>query len=1108
MALSPSADASPLDGAVPEFVRARSVGSDELNEELQRFTSRELEQAAEEFKKQVTVNPARTVETSKTNRTLLVNSVVDDPGDAQGGKGKKKKGAFAGVFVPTCENMWGVLIFLRFYYIVGQAGVLQALLAVLLSFSCAFCTTSSMSATVSSGGVVSRGGPYYMISRALGPSVGASVGIMYWLAITMLCVLETLGAVEGMLMISDDLEFPACKQVYGSVLMIGLAMFVYGGINLVTKLGIFFVFVVFATLFMFYFGLVTAPNTPQGPEYLPTNDYVTGLSFETLKANWNSHYTDGASFGYVLSVFFPCFTGILSGANRADILRDPPKNLRQGTFGAIIFSLVMYSSYMILWGMVAKYPYLQGEHWPPGHDGGRRLAGAVSGSYVIEEVVWNPFPEAAKVGIIISSLSQALQCLVVAPRLLNGIAKDDILNILKPFAPMTSGEPKRALGGTYIIAALLVLIGNLDIVAPLLSMCFLVAYAFMNFSCFALTWLKSPAWRPKGIQRRRWRLWYLGTSFGGFVICLSIMFTIDVWWALVALILACCLYVFINWKLEAKGWGSAMDGIRYQLALTSLIQLEDSQKHHVNWRPQILILYKVKLTEELKGNKHHEILRFYSQLRKGNGFCVVACVLEAPNNDEHVTRKAQIEKDVIQSIMKEESIQGFAEVVVAPSWVEGTNYIIQLTGIGGLVPNTVLLDWPRNWHEHQHRAVDFVKVLRIALTQQKAVLAVRGLQDMPTEACFGTIDIWWMIHDGGFLILLSWLLVQHRTWRQCKLRVFTLAEGVSEEQAKSAAEYLTKTLRQRRLFNVNVEVILADDDMIEPYTYDWTLRVEQRHKFLEQLHNKRGPGPSSDAIPLAIDDLFEKGDLEREASKGRLTKDTKSDEDDETEDAPGAVHVTDVRTQSHKESAHSLDRKGPRRPSRLAPSFAGKPDLAAISETAPQLQGGGVLSSPGVAPPARGGGGQSTSPPTSPNQRPISAVMFDPSGLQQEEPMEELNLPEAEASPNIVSLDDYVAADKNEKKPDSEPTAAPQRKKERMSTFIHEGNLEAFQRLNALILSRSKRAQLVVMNLPDLWGTEPEEVLKYMTYCETLTKDLDRVMFVHSSGHEIFDLNH
>jgi len=972
-----------------------------------------------------------------------------------------------------------------------------------------------MSATVSSGGVVSQGGPYYMISRALGPCVGVSVGVMYWLAITMLSVLEVLGAVEGILMISSDVEFPGCKQAYGSALMACLVLFVYGGINCVTRLGLFFVLVVFSTLFMFYFGLLTTPNTPQAPDIIKSNPFITGISFETFQGNLYSHYSDGANFGYVLSVFFPCFTGILSGANRADILRDPPKNLRQGTFGAIIFSLVMYSSYMILWGMVANYEYLQGKHWPDGHEHsgyGRRLAGGGVGTYVVDEIVWNPFPHAAKVGIIISSLSQALQCLVVAPRLLNAIAKDKILQFFNPFAPLSrSGEPARALFGTYVIAGLLVLIGSLDIVAPLLSMCFLVAYAFMNFSCFALTWLKSPAWRPKGIQRKRWRLWYLGTSFSGFLICLTIMFTIDHWWALASGFLACSLYAFVNWKHEARGWGSAMDGIRFQLALNSLISLEESQSHSVNWRPQVLILYRIDLIEELKGIKHHEILRFYAQLRKGNGFCVVACVLEGAC-DEGAMHKARIEKDIIKNIMKQENIQGFAEVVVAPSWVEGANYIIQLTGIGGLVPNTVLLDWPTNWRTHKRKAVDFTNVLRIALAEEKAVLAVRGMQDMPTEVVHGTIDIWWMIHDGGFLILLSWLLVQHRTWRKCHLRIFTLAEGVNEAQAKSAAEMLGQTLRKRRLFDVDVEVILADDEMIEPYTYDWTLRVEERHKFLSQLHP--ATGEATEAIPLEIDDLFQ-----MEADNRDKKKDAEKDESP----THGIVSVTDVRTTGSMCSGHVLSQsgaRGPRRPSKDRPSFGQR--SSPIPEASVESGGGDNGNSATLLEPeaAKTAEVEAAAFPQSPTQGPILQAMAGSHGFFTRTVTPEALPPSSPRAPKepspksqsnkVVSLDDLVtspvAGAKADGDPDPEiPSTGNYMRK--MASYVHNGNVEAFHRLNQIIHTRSKRAQLVVMNLPDLWGTAEDEVMKFMSYCDTLTKGLDRVLFVHSSGHEIFDLD-
>ncbi|CAE7634116.1 Slc12a5, partial [Symbiodinium pilosum] len=262
---------------------------------------------------------------------------------------------------------------------------------------------------------------------------------------------------------------------------------------------------------------------------------------------------------------------------------------------------------------------------------------------------------------------------------------------------------------------------------------------------------------------------------------------------------------------------------------------------------------------------------FYSHLKKGNGFAIVACVLESATRDEHALHKAGIEKDVIKSIMKEESIQGFAECVVAPSWSEGVNYIIQLSGIGGLSPNTVLVDWPMKWKSNLKKAMEFVNVLSVALAAEKSVLAVKGLEEMPLSAVVGTIDVWWMIHDGGFMILLSWLLLQHRLWRQCHIRIFTITEGVSEERAKNAAELLTRTLRQRRLFEVDVEVVIVDDEMIQPYTYDWTLRVDQRHKFVEQLHGSKAAKDGIDAIPLEIDDLFKMEEAE-EQGRGKSKK--------------------------------------------------------------------------------------------------------------------------------------------------------------------------------------------------------------------------------------------
>jgi len=1023
-------------------------------EDLERMKSEEFEEKAQAFK-MTALATETSLQTGGDGRNLLVNDILAGDQKATDKKGHvKKKGVFLGVFIPTCENMWGVLIFLRFHTIVGNAGLFQALCVVLLSFACAFCTTSSMSATVSSGGLVSKGGPYYMISRALGPCVGASVGVMYWLAITMLAVLEVLGAVEGIMMAAgSDAEFAGYNQAYGSVLMAVLAIFVFLGMNFVSKLGFFFFGIVLATLFMYYYGILTAPSTDMTGEY---SGWITGVSSTTLGENWGPHYAEGNNFGVMLSIFFPCFTGILSGANRMDVLKNPQKNLKHGTFGAIIFSLVMYSSFMILWASVANYQYLRGDeyHADDDHHHRRLAGGGGTSNRVVEEISWNPFKHAAALGIIISSLSQALQCLVVSPKLLQAIAKDEILAVLKPLAPLShKGEPARALAASYLVAAALVLIGSLDIVAPLLSMCFLVAYAFMNFSCLTLTLLKSTAWRPTGIHHKRYRLWYIGTSGLGFIICIVIMFTINPFWAIAALILALCLYMYINFKVEEKGWGSAVDGLRYQLALSAMIGLEKGMSHHVNWRPQVLVLYRIKVTEELKGIHHHEILRFYSMLRKGKGFCVVACVLEAAHS-ERALHKAAIEKDIIQTIMRQNSISGFAEVVVAPTWVEGTNYVIQLSGIGGLVPNTVLLEWPRTHKDKNAR--EFCSVLSTALAANKAVLAVKGVRDFPTETVFGTIDIWWMIHDGGFMILLSWLMSHHRIWSKCHMRVFTISEDVTHENAQIAATRLTETLRQRRLFDVDVEVVILETGMAEPFAREDSLRK----------------GPSSgkmspksmdvERIPQKAKDLFEEA-LSAPSSK-RISKPGAGHHGDGEEEPTGDVRVSDTRGTLVK------PRKGSRAPTATQ-------DDAVINQLGQSAgkQHNEEASSVAIT------GAQDKSDVAGRNW--TSAA----------QPDEHVDGP-AEQGLDSHRLSVRNAFVRDDAEADGDDGAS------------IDGTLASFEMLNELISTRSKRAQLVVMNLPESRGTADDAARHYMHSCDVLTKGLDRVLFVHSTGHEIFDI--
>jgi len=455
---------------------------------------------------------------------------------------------------------------------------------------------------------------------------------------------------------------------------------------------------------------------------------------------------------------------------------------------------------------------------------------------------------------------------------------------------------------------------------------------------------------------------------------------------------------------------------------------------------------------------------------------------------------------VVRDVMQQEGIVGFADTVAAPTWIEGATYLIQLAGVGGLKPNTVLVDWPEQWWNNPKKAVEFVRILSVSLSSDKAVLAVKGLNFFPCEPVIGTIDIWWMVHDGGFLILLSWFLVQHRNWRRCHLRVFTICENISAESARYVEETLGGILRSQRIFDISVEVILADDEMAQmaaPYTRDRTARADNRNTYLSKLsQDHRGTRTFEDTIPLTVDALLPSVP-EREGVGKHVRFDSTSSRTS-TPPPPWASRESFRKYMTHQKN-----------------SVQSYSDTTGVTDTGVGVDMG-VPITPGdqslvrsehfqeqICPtsftPATVESASEIPPPATPSPRNL------PPELGEESAMTPPRAPEAARDGQTGSNGGSVFECYS---------PLPPRQASMMRTASASANVaehlertESFNKLNSIIHSRSRRAQLVVMNLPNFWGADFDNSVRFVGYCETLTRGLERVLFVHSSGHEIFRMN-
>lgn len=1080
------------------------------------------------------------------NTLANYNATIPAPTDPDAKPQKSARlGTLLGVYLPCLQNILGVILFIRMTWLVGTAGVIECFCIVAMCCMSTFITSISMSA-IATNGVVPAGGSYYMISRALGPEFGGAVGILFFLGTSVAAAMYIVGAIEILvtyivpqMSIFDVKNDPDMMfhnfRIYGTVLLIILAIIVYCGVQFVSKFAAVSLACVLLSVIAIYVGIFVniegkddfylcvlgdrllddelvgnctkIPDTPlwnlycangttwetanettcdpyfykhdltqvqaipglasgifmqnlynyyreQGDVIAVNHSEIVNENQASVKSTYNQVLADiTTTFTILIGIYFPSVTGIMAGSNRSGDLADAQKSIPIGTLAATLTTSFIYVSAVFLYGGTANGLMMRD-----------KFGVSTGGKLAVAELAW-PNKWVILIGAFLSTVGAGLQSLTGAPRLLQAIAKDNVIPFLNFFSVTSKkNEPVRALLFCAFICELGILAGAVDYLTPIVSMFFLMCYGFVNLACALQTLLRTPNWRPR-FKYYHWSLSLLGVG-----LIVTIMFMTSWYYALIAMGIAGCIYKYIEYRGAEKEWGDGIRGLALSAARYSLLRLEEGPPHTKNWRPQVCVL--CKLSDDLLP-KYKKLVTFASQLKAGKGLTLVCSVLEGDFCKEY--GKAQVAKLSLKKLMEEEKVKGFADVLVACNVVDGINHLIQTAGLGGLKHNTVIIGWPYGWRQtpDERSWKVFLETVRNVSAAKNALLVPKGINFFPdsNEKVTGNIDVWWIVHDGGLLMLLPFLLKQHKTWKNCKMRIFTVAQ--MEDNSIQMKKDLKTFLYHLRI-EAEVEVVEMMDSDISAYTYERTLMMEQRSQMLKELRvNKK---EALNMVQNIVDHHTTVEDGVRPAGKVRFM-DTNGVEKVESivmkegEHQKDDTELEEITTKlDDRESNETIGKRISESLTNVEAYVEDKSELAQPVETTSLSSAGGVSSS-SVS-------GTAHSNSCSPAKHNLSGANSPAK--------QHLEIPDG-------SIHKSESGSSFEKLINIRPDEANVR---RMHTAV---------KLNEVIVTKSHDAQLVIINLPG-----PPRVTRgeenYMEFLEVLTEGLEKVLMVRGGGREVITI--
>lgn len=698
-------------------------------------------------------------------------------------KPKSKFGTLP-VFFTAISTILGAVMFLRFGYAVGSVGFLGTLAIVFIGHLVTVPTSMSI-AEIATNQKVEGGGEYYIISRSFGINIGAAIGVTLYLsqaisvAFYVIAFAEAFDPVLAWLADAHGIYITDKRMIsVPAILLLSILMLTKGAdLGMKALYGV--VFTLFVSLVMFFMG---------------STDYqMQGESFDML-----AHVTTNDDFFMVFAIIFPAFTGMTAGVGLSGDLKDPKKAIPLGTVSATLIGMVIYLFIAYKLATNASPEDL------------------VSDSLVMSKIaLWGPI---IPIGLAAATISSALGSIMVAPRTLQALAMDKIfpsggLNAFLSKGKKKNNEPVNSTLVTVGIALFFVAMGDINSVAKVISMFFMVTYGAICTISFFQHFAADPSYRPA--FRSKWFVSLLGA-----VMCLFLVFKMDAAYAFFSLAIMVLIYLALSrFNKEKAGMANIFQGVIFQLIRQIQVFIQKADKEDQTWRPSVICISG----DAFERPAAFELMRWISY-RYGFG-TYLHFIKGYFSKETSEQSRSELERLIRVADISDSNV--YVDTMVSPSYTSAIAQCLQLPSVSGKENNMILFEFSKANPVNLGLIMENYSMVRTS-GFDTCILASsdRGLE-VKTE-----IHIWITPSDfnnSNLMILLGYVILGHPQWKKAEIKISTIVNKSDMEEEKDELLELIKSGRLPISAN-NINIIEREEgrsikESINEYSRDADLTI-------------------------------------------------------------------------------------------------------------------------------------------------------------------------------------------------------------------------------------------------------------------------------------------